>query len=316
MRYNAILVDALNLLHRLRDKNEQVSVLSSKYVFRDLAAKYIQTIRNLVDQYLEENGNIYLLFDNPTSRLDLQKSFYYASRKHIYPKYKEQRAKEAKEFYNTLDLIRYYFLTNLPKYVCIQVQNLEADDLVKPVLSTYCTKETHALLVTNDYDWTRYLSSNVDWLPHITGEPETISKFAETMGFMPTENSVIIYKSLFGDPADNIPHILTKNNTTYSEFLEFLKISPNRTPDSLIDLSYNDQSSEKSAILKAIRNNERQYRINIQLTATIPVSEKHLKYVTCYGRNSSVVTEAVEIAIGLRKEKREFVFGNIRSPKN
>lgn len=315
MRYDAILVDALNLLHRLKEKNEHASVISSKHVYRDLVARYIETIKSITDQYLSETGVVYLLFDNPTSRLDLQKSFYFASRKHIYPKYKETRAKENKEFYNSLDLIRYYFLTNLPKYICIQVQNLEADDLVKPVLTTYCTKKTHALLVTNDYDWTRYLTENVDWMPHLGGEPEAIASFKDKMGFIPTENSVIIYKSLFGDPADNIPHVLTKNQKTYAEFLEYVRDTPNRLPDSLIDLSCNKEAMEASSVLRAIRENEKQYRINIQLTSTIPVSEKHLRSVTCKGRNSTVITEAVEIAVGLRKEKREFVFGNIKSPK-
>ena len=316
MRYDAILVDALNLLHRLKEKDEQASVLSSKYVYRGLTAKYIETIKNLYDNYLADGGIIYLLFDNPTSRLDLQKSFYFASRKHIYPKYKEQRAKEPKEFYNTLDLIRYYYLTNLPHYICIQVQNLEADDLVKPVITTYCTPKTRALLVTNDYDWTRYLSETVDWLPNLAAEPETVASFTEKMGFIPTENSVIIYKSLFGDPADNIPHILTKNTKAYNEFLEIIRASPSIKPESLIDRSCNSDATDASSVLKAVRDFERQYRINIQLTSTIPVSEKHLRAVTCKGRNSKVITEAVEVAVGLRKEKKEFVFGNIKSPKS
>lgn len=316
MRYDSILLDTMNLLYRLKEKNEQSSVLSSKHVYRDLAAKYIETVRSLTDHYLAEGGTFYLLFDNPTSRLDLQKSFYFASRKHIYPKYKEQRARESKEFYNTLDLIRYYYLTSKPTYVCIQVQNLEADDLVKPVLTTYCMPRSKSLLVTNDYDWTRYLSETVDWMPNLGTEPETVANFTEKMGFMPTENSVIIYKSLFGDPADNIPHIITKNNKTYPEFLELLKATPRLTPDALIDKSYSSEAVANSAILKAVKDNERQYRINIQLTSTIPVSAKHLQAVTCRGRDSAVITEAVEVAVGLRTEKKEFVFGNIKSPKS
>ena len=316
MRYDAILLDCMNLLYKLKEKNERASMLSSKYVYRGLAAKYLETVKSLTDNYLAEDGTFYLLFDNPTSRLDLQKSFYFASRKHIYPKYKEQRTKECKEFYNTLDLIRYYYLTNISMYACIQVQNLEADDLVKPVLTTYCPQGSHALLVTNDYDWTRYLSGSVDWMPDLGEGPETIDTFTQKMGFVPTEGSVIMYKSLFGDPADNIPHILTKNNKTYVEFLDLLRDSPSLNPEALIDRSCNTAQTDASLILKAVRTNERQYRINIQLTSTIPVSEKHLKAVTCKGRNAKVITESVEIALGLRKEKKEFVFGNIKSPKN
>lgn len=316
MRYDAILIDCMNLLYKLKEKNERASVLSSKYVFKGLAAKYLETIKNLAADYLAENGSVYLLFDNPTSRLDLQKSFYFATRKHVYPKYKEQRAKESKEFYNTLDLIRYYYLTSTSEYACIQVQNLEADDLVKPVLSNYCTPETHVLMVTNDYDWTRYLSKNVDWMPNLEAHPENIAAFTEKMGFLPTENSVILYKSLFGDPADNIPHVLTKSNKAYVEFLDLLRDAPSLSPEALIDRSHNTEATENSLILKAIKASERQYRINIQLTSTIPVSPQHLKSVTSRGRNSSVITEAVEVALGLRKEKKEFVFGNLKGPKD
>lgn len=315
-RYNCILVDSLNLLHRLKEKDEQSSILSSKQVYKNLAARYIETIREITTTYLAENGEVYLLFDNPTSRLDLQKSFYFASRKHVYPKYKEQRARESKEFYNTLDLIRYYYLTNLPSYICIQVQNLEADDLVKPVLTTYCTPEMKILLITNDYDWTRYISPAVDWMPHLGAEPETAQMFIEKMGFNPTESSVITYKSLFGDPADNIPNILPKNAKTYAEFLDFLRRPESSNPEFLIDLSRNSAAVASSLILQAVKDKERQYRINIQLTSTIPVSEKHLRAVTCKGRNSSVITEAVEIAVGLKKEKKEFVFGQLKRPKN
>lgn len=316
MKYDMILIDTMSLLYKLREKSEKASILSSKYVFKNLAKKYIEKITELHDQYLVEGGSIALLFDNPTSRLDLQKSFYFASRKHAYPKYKEQRAKESKEFYNTLDLIRYYYLTNTSEYACIQVQNLEADDLVKPVLANYCTPEMHMLMVTNDYDWTRYLAQNVDWMPNLDATPENIAAFTEKMGFMPTENSVIMYKSLFGDPADNIPHILTKNNKTYVEFLDMLRDAPSLNPETLIDRSHNTEATEKSPILKAVKANERQYRINIQLTSTIPVSAQHLKSVTSRGRNSKVITEAVEVALGLRKEKKEFVFGNLKGPKD
>jgi len=316
MRYDAILLDTLNMLYRLKEKNEQASVLSTKYVFRGLAAKYLETVKSLRENYLAEGGTFYLLFDNPTSRLDLQKSFYFASRKHIYPKYKEQRSKECKEFYNTLDLIRYYYLTSDSSYACIQVQNLEADDLVKPVLTNYCKDPVRSLMVTNDYDWTRYLSERVDWLPNLGEGPETFAAFTEKMGFMPTENSVIIYKSLFGDPSDNIPSILPKNNKNYLEFLDFLREDPALDPEMLIMRGHNTAALNKSAVLKAVKANERQYRINIQLTATIPVAEKHLLAVTSKGRDSKVITDAVEIALGLKKEKKEFVFGNIKSPKS
>lgn len=301
----------MNTLHRQKDLTERPSAINTKLVYKQLIINFIERVQALEREYLSENGKIYLLFDNPTSRFDLQKSFYYAQRKHIYPKYKEQRAREAKEFYNSLDLIRYYYLTNQSKYISIQVKNVEADDLVKPVLENYC-KGLSALLITNDYDWTRYLSSNVDWLPDYYQPPQTTQDFINKKGFFPTEQSVIAYKSIFGDPADNIPHLVTENANTLSEFTELYRNDAYLDPSQLVALSCNAAGAEKYKILKAIRENDRQYRINIQLTSTIPIGEEHLKAVTCPGRDAKIITESIEVVLGLKKQVKEFVFGNVK----
>ena len=68
MKYDMILIDTMSLLYKLREKSEKASILSSKYVFKNLAKKYIEKITELHDQYLVEGGSIALLFDNPTSR--------------------------------------------------------------------------------------------------------------------------------------------------------------------------------------------------------------------------------------------------------
>lgn len=317
MKYSAILVDTMNCMHRIKALNvaEPAVLVSNKYIYKSLVANFIERMRALESAYLEDGGKLYLLFDNPTSRFDLQKSFYFAQRKHLYPKYKEQRAKESKEFYNSLDLIRYYYLTNLPKYVCIQVQNLEADDLVKPVIKEYCKDDDRILMVTNDYDWTRYLALNVDWLPETNNPPQTVQDFINKKGFYPTEQSVIAYKSIFGDPADNIPQIITENAANMTEFVELYRANTFLDPESLISFSCQAEMVKRYKIIKAIRENEKQFRINIQLTATIPVSRKHLEAVTCKGRNATIVTESIETVIGLRTAKKEFVFGQLKKPK-
>lgn len=301
----------MNMLHRQKDTAELPIAVNTKLIYKQLVVRFIEKIQALEEEYLSSDGLIYLLFDNPTSRFDLQKSFYYAQRKQIYSKYKEQRAREAKEFYNSLDLIRYYYLTNKKKYVSIQVKNVEADDLVKPVLDNYC-KGLSVLMVTNDYDWTRYLSSDVDWLPDYYQPPQTTQDFINKKGFFPTEQSVIAYKSIFGDPADNIPHLSTENVNTLFEFVELYKSNARMPPENLITMSCNSALVEKYKILKAIRDNDRQYRINIQLTSTIPIGVEHLKAVTCYGREAKIITESVEVVLGMKKRTKEFVFGNVK----
>ena len=310
MRYQAILIDALNLLYRVQEQKYDPSLVSTKYVYKNLIIRYISFIEQLQEEFLTEDGKIYLLMDPSPSRHDFSKTYRNIGRKAIYSRYKENRAKESKEFYNSFDLIKYYYLAYRPVVASLQTQNMEADDLVKPVLDTYVKKGDRALLVTNDYDWTRYLSDSVDWMPKL-GQVAGIEEFIEKKGYKPTETSVVIYKAIFGDTSDGIPHLLPENKQAVDEVLEMLK-DEHLTVEELLTRTYHTKNLKESKVLTAIHDNEKQFRINVQLISALPMEENHLRAITCEGRNSSVVIDAVETAIGMRKEKREFVFGNIR----
>lgn len=313
IKYSQLLIDTMNLLHKSKNENDKASFVKDRKLYKNLVVKFIETINFLETEYLVDGGSIYLLFDNPTSRFDLQKSFYYAQRKHIYPKYKEQRAKETKEFYNSFDLIRYYYLIQDPKFISIQIPNVEADDLVKPVLDLYCSN-TPTLLVSNDYDWTRYLSQSVDWLPNLGEAPKTVQDFINEKGFYPTEQSIIAYKSIFGDPADNIPKVINENSKTLAEFLELYRTDPQMPAENLVYLGCSAEQVSKYSILEAIKKEENQFKINLQLTSTIPITPKHVQAVTCKGRKATILIDAVEVVLGIKKNEKEFVFGGIRRP--
>ena len=155
VKYDNILVDVVNLCYRIY-KEEDPSLLSSKFVYKTFVKNFILTIEDLKNKYLHSDGNIYLLFDNYFSRVDLQNSFMYADRKRIDETYKKARKKDTKEFYNSINLIRYYYLIGPPKYYTIRIDGLEADDFVKPILQKI--KSRMNLMVTTDLDWCRYLS--------------------------------------------------------------------------------------------------------------------------------------------------------------
>lgn len=312
MKYRAILIDALNLLYRLREQHNEASKVSSKYVYRDLVVRFIAFMDALQEQYLAPEGQVYFLFDHSPSGHDHGKSYRNIGRKAIDSRYKENRQRDSKEFYNTFDLIKYYYLTNKPHYLSLQAQGYEADDLVRPVLRHALPKGCRVLMVTNDYDWTRYLTETVDWMPKLAQKPATIQDYIENKGYMPSEQSVLIYKAVFGDKSDNIPGLLTESPKHVDEMIGILA-DESLTTDTMIHRSFKSDLLKESPIYRAIHENEKQFRINIQLIEPVNIDEKHLQAITCEGRDSEVATAAVETAIGLRKEERVFVFGNIKT---
>lgn len=300
----------MNIAYRVfNHTHETPTHVSKKQVFKHAVVNFIQTIQRIRDEYVHGDGLIYLLFDNPTSRVDLQTSFYYASRKQAYAKYKEKRSKEPKEFYNSIGLLKYYYMLLDSSYRTVQISNLEADDLVKPVLATR-PDNTYSLLLSNDLDWARYISPVTHWLPGLSGEPDTVETISDRLGFRVTEETLIAYKAVFGDTADDIPRLAPSAQEPYfSELAQTLE-----SADSLVGLASVSSNIEQYPFLQNIREDERQFRINLQLIREIPVSEKHLEYTTTIGRNSETMRVAVEKALGIR-EANGFTFGTMKRPR-
>lgn len=312
MKYRAILIDALNLLYRLREQHNEASKITTKYVYRELVARFIAFMDALQSQYLAEEGEVFFLFDHSPSGHDHGKSYRNIGRKQIDSRYKENRQRDTKEFYNTFDLLKYYYLTNKSHYISLQAQGYEADDLVRPILHYALPKNCRILMVTNDYDWTRYLTETTDWLPNLGQQPATIQDYIEAKGYKPTEQSVLIYKAVFGDKSDNIPGLLTESPKHVAEMIDILA-DESVTTDTIIFRSFESGRLSTSSIYKAVHENEKQFRVNIQLIEPVNIEEAHLRAIMCRGRDSEVATAAVETAIGLRKEERVFVFGNIKA---
>lgn len=309
-RYDALIIDVNNFAYKVFDhRKDRPSAVSKKQVYKKAVCNFIQAVDQLVKDYLHSaDGQVYLLFDNPTSRIDLQSTFYFADRKQAYAKYKADRAKEPKEFYNSISLLKYYYMVAAPVYHTVQVSRLEADDLVEPVLRLYC-KDKRALLVTNDLDWARYLSHNVHWLPkHEVEGPEHIEA---RLGFPLTEQNIVMYKALFGDPADNIPSVAPAGMSSGFSSL----VAAVSSADELPRMACNNENVERFPVLAKVRENEKQYRINLQLVNAIPVADKHIQSVFTTGRDSEVAARAVREAIGFSTPEESFVFGNIRRPR-
>ncbi len=309
MRYDRLIIDVANLAYRVfQHRDERPAAVSKKSVYKNAVCNFIRKVEELKAEHLEADGEVFLLFDNPTSRVDLQASFYFADRKQQYAKYKVDREREPKEFYNSINLLKYYYLTGPACYRTMQISKLEADDLVAPTLRLFCKGKT-ALMITNDLDWVRYISDTVHWMPK--GEPESNEQLSARMGFEVTEQTITAYKGIFGDPADNIPSIAPM--AMKESFYELSKII--KDAEDLSYLATKDAMLESYAVLREVAKNERQYRINVQLVKAIDVADSHALAVTTKGRDSAVALRAVQEAVGLISSKNTFTFGNVRRPR-
>lgn len=316
-KYDYILVDSVNLAYRtFKQKGETPLQLSKKSIYRDSVCKFIDTVSDLESKYLKNDGEIYFLFDNYFSKADLRTTYMFADRRKIEESYKATRKKNTREFYNSINFLRYYYLIGPTKYHTLRIDGLEADDLVEPMLIKLGIKENDktVLMITNDEDWTRYLDTNIDWFPDFARLPETIREFEERKGFHPTKNNVIFYKSVFGDDSDNIKGLVHYKEKTFNDFLKTLEYLDDNTWSHLIITARDEDLRENNSVLDAIYQNEKGFISNIQLVSPIPCGMDVINSSLTTGRNADTLYHTVRGAIGLDVSK-EFVFGSMKRSK-
>lgn len=309
LKFDSIMVDTLNLQYRLKDSAMTQSAVGGKHIYKDLAKAYIEFMEDLEKNHLKDGGQIYLLFDNAPTKVGMNNLFKNA-RQQVYSKYKAGRTKESKEFYNTLSLIKYYYLCNTDNYHTWQMQGYEADDLVKPLIDFKEDLGTY-LMVTNDADWTRYLSPQAYWMPHLY-HLQNAEEFLSIKGYVPTENNVLIYKSVFGDSADGIPSLITENIPNKKHMLEIL--AEGKDIEEVIQDARLTKNRD-NPVYKTIQDEQIQFKINRQLIASKPVDKRLMDHTLTTGRDSKSVRDAVETALGMKDKENHFVFGNISKGK-
>lgn len=312
-KYNYLIIDSVNFAYRtFKTKDEIPLQISKKSVYRESICRFINAIEELKNKYLYSDGEIYLLFDNYYSKADLRSTYMFADRRKLDESYKATRKKENKEFYNSINFLRYYYLIGPKDYHTIRIDNLEADDLVEPLLmklNLFKNENKSALMITNDLDWTRYLKVNIDWLPDLSTNPENFNELSKKLGIQVNTKNILLYKSIFGDKSDNITGLVTLNEKNLEDFNNLAKII--EYPEQIITLSRDDELTDNSLILKTIAINEKAFLINLQLVSSIPCSVDMLNCSLTTGREATTLYETIKEAIGL-KEPQGFVFGNIK----
>lgn len=318
VKFDSIVIDAVNLAHRLFKKNEdttEVNLLSGKAIYSKFVVKYINTVEDFKKKYLHSGGDVYLLFDNYFSRLELQNAFMYADRKSLDDDYKKTRSKAVKEFYNSLNLIRYYYMIGPNQYKTARVEGLEADDLIKPLLDYHTTPEEKILMITNDLDWCRYLSQKVYWLPKLDENPQNSEDLSYKLGFKVSETSIVAYKAIFGDPSDNIPPVARLNDKSFEIFKTLLKEA--RSAEDFIKFARNWDSNQDSGniLLKGISNNEKQFIVNLQLVSNIPCKKEIFDQELITGRFSEKLYKSLRTSLNLESPEKVFTFGKLKRPR-
>lgn len=294
--YSKLIIDSLNIGHRLfysdevQSKITDIVKIGQKRVYRSFLRCFIETIKHLEKKFLSESGEVIFLYDNYTSREELKAMLQpcgtHESRKKINPTYKAHRQKARKEFYNSMDLLRYYYLVGDKKYHTARIPNLEADDLLIPCIEKFSNEKL--LIVSNDRDWAKTLSDHTDMLIDLYSEPIIQSDYQYKYGYFPSEESIILDKILNGDDSDNIDKVFPEFSSK-----ERLYILQNYT--NLIDFIFDSQTDPNlKEHVSLIKDREKDVKLAYKMLATIPVTKQHFDAVYTTGRNGQSLTSILD----------------------
>lgn len=223
----------------------------------------IKMLMKLRKDFLVDDGKIWVLADNPTSRLVMRKELSGGE-------YKADRMKESDGYYRGIDYLLIVLNNYSEQFRTARIKHLEADDLV-PSMLEHCNGVS--LLVSTDMDWARSISPFVDWYDSkIVYDQETFRKHWK---FTPTVDSITLYKSLLGDPSDNIQGVQNMTSQVALNIISNYK-------DVFSLLASVKKNDEKSYCLsehtkKLIINNEKRLVINHNVIYFCEVDKSEIK---------------------------------------
>lgn len=260
MKYNNLIIDGTNLFWRstvicLKNIINNEDDEDDREFYSESIEEALKRINDLVKQFGKDNPTVYILYDNPMSKIN--------EREAIYPSYKHARKNKniPPVFYKSLDKLVEILKIYKDNFVVVKYHNCEADDLVPSVLAK-C--EGNSILISADLDWARGITEKdkdgfrIDWFNYAT--VYTKESFQNHYGFNPANNGVKMYKAIKGDTSDNI-----ENAVPYipKEILLNIVDKYNDIPELLANV-WKDDEIPKQWKLK-IKEAEVQLKINSQL---------------------------------------------------
>ena len=184
-------------------------------------------------------------------------------RHELYNNYKEGRQAPPSDLFEQKELIVKF--ADLIGITQIQMQGVEADDLISSLVQDYKEKYT-VVIVTSDKDLYQLLDNNVFVYDSFKDQITNTSELQQKMEF--PVNKLPFYFSILGDTSDNIPGVKGIGKTGATEFVKQFenlndlyanidKISKERTKKLLIEHKDNAYLSYQLFLLRCININPR-----------------------------------------------------------
>ena len=189
-----------------------------------------------------------------------------------YEQYKATRVKAPQELYDQIprvkDLVRAF---NIPIY---EQEGFEADDVIGTVSAKLASRPIETIIVTGDMDTLQLVNdqTKVYTLKHGIGETTVYGPAEVRERYGLESDQMIDYKSLRGDPSDNIPGVPGIGEKTAVELLKTFK-----NVDALYDAIRKKSSKTKSIkprVLELLTVHEREAMLSKKLATivrTIPI---------------------------------------------
>lgn len=271
MTYKNIFIDINNLFFRAYHYAVlKKLIVDGVELYPTLIQKCLKTINYLRETYGSINANVYCLFDNCQSAINIRKII-------SCNEYKSNRDKNKvpKGFYKTLDILFYLLEHYKDNHYILRLASNEADDLVDPLIKYIKPKDTtnNCLLVSSDLDWARSIAKHVHWYNY--QETYDIHKFEKRFAFSPTREKVILYKIFMGDSSDHIkpaiPYLRDKGKDKEKVILDI--VNNFESLDNLLENLFSTDLLTEELKIK-INNNMEKIKINEQLVSFLPIKKK------------------------------------------
>lgn len=190
----------------------------------------------------------------------------------LYTQYKAQRVKQPDELYEQIPMIKEVF--DAMGITVIEKEGFEADDIIGTLATEYYTQSpsTTVLILTGDMDALQLVRDRVNVISFKKGVSETIRYTPETVRqrFELDPEQLIDYKSLRGDPSDNIPGVKGIGEQTATILLKKF-----HTVEGILNALNTDPSSVSPSIAKKILAEDVDLALNrklVTIDCAVPLS--------------------------------------------
>ncbi len=292
MRYDNIVIDTNLLYYKNYATNlELYYTVNNKKILTGGIYGSIRSINKLKRDYLAENGTIWCIFDNATSKQNMRQ-------KMIDPYYKANRSKKPKSFYRSLDYLRLILMNYSDDFKVVYGTGFEADDLAPNVLEDIHVSDT-VLLVSEDLDWSRFIEYEKRPIHQLMKKEVYDSKlFNKKYNFLPTLNKIVLYKTITGDKSDNIP--IGVPNIPKAKVIYLIENYDN-IYDLLERIPYDQSISKKWK--KDFSINNARLRLNYQLVSFIPINQDYYRKFVSNSKFKPLILEKIYKSLGFNLSK-------------